>query len=88
MAFRRKKQRDLGELQTDPHFPFYVGRLVGAAEMTSHWLQLQPDNYDKDMGKRLAMVVGWFLTDEVLPVDQNTVPTLHTEEFPTQVKNK
>lgn len=86
MAFRRKKQRDLAELQTDPYFPFYVGRLVGAAEMTSHWLQLQPGSDGKDMGMRLAIVVGWFLTDETLPVDPHNTQTFQTAEIPTKTK--
>lgn len=70
MVFLRRKQRDLAELQTDPHFPFYVGRLVGAAEMTSFWLQLgdqMPET--QEMGRRLSTVVGWFLEDKPEPVN-------------------
>lgn len=63
MAFRRK-QRDLNELQQDPHFPFYVGRLMGASEMVSHWLTLQESPEAVEMGNRLGVVVGWFLLDE------------------------
>jgi hypothetical protein len=67
----RRKQRDLDQLQHDPEFLFYVGRLVGAAETTSHYLQLQ-DNIiqSQEMGRLLGKVTGWFLTDE--PVSVNT----------------
>ena len=60
----RLRQRKYTELQDDQHFPFYVGRLLGAAEMTSHWMTLQESPETVDMGKRLAMVAGWFYTDE------------------------
>jgi hypothetical protein len=65
MMRRRRKQRDLEDLQQDPHFPFYVGRLMGASEMISHWLQIQQDPECQEMGKRLNKIVGWFLTDEL-----------------------
>ncbi len=67
----RRKQRDLDQLQHDPEFLFYVGRLVGAAETTSHYLMLQDNIIQaQEMGRRLGMVTGWFLTDE--PVNGNT----------------
>jgi hypothetical protein len=62
---RRRKHRDLIEIQQDPHFPFYVGRLMGASEMISHWLSLQPDPEAQEFGKRLNKIVGWFLTEEL-----------------------
>ena len=75
---RRNKSVDLSELQSNPHFPFYVGRLVGAAEVTSHWLLLQDHNaQSQEMGRRLGMVVGWFLpggTDDI-----------GTSEYPTAI---
>lgn len=61
---RRRKPRPVEEIQTDPDFAFYVGRLVGASEMASWWLQMQQQGESQEMGKRLGMVVGWFLTDE------------------------
>lgn len=78
---RRKKEAvddGLSEMQTNPHFPFYVGRLVGAAEVTSHWLLLQQSNPQaQEMGRRLGMVVGWFLPGG--PDDMST------SEYPTQI---
>jgi hypothetical protein len=78
MPFRRK-QREMVELEQDPNFAFYVGRLIGASEMTAFWLQLQAGADAKEMGRRLNKVVGWFLTDEMeeppaptFPPDQST----------------
>jgi hypothetical protein len=53
----------MDELQSDPNFPYYVGRLMGASEMTSHWLMLQQNPDAQEMGRGLATVVNWFLTD-------------------------
>ena len=62
---RRRKQKDLQALQHDYNFLFYVGRLVGAAEVTSYWLQMQTeDPQSNEMGRRLGMVTTWFLSDE------------------------
>jgi len=74
---RRRKQDDvdLSELQSNPHFPFYVGRLVGAAEVTSHWLGLQDDPRSVEMGRRLGTVVAWFLPGGVEG----------TSEYPTAI---
>lgn len=69
MSIRRKK-RDLSELQSNPHFQFYVGRLVGAAETTANWLQLQDDPQTKQMGHSLAAVTGWFLLDDYEPAEE------------------
>ena len=60
------------ELQQDPNFPYYVGRLMGASEMTAHWLTLQQNPDAQEMGQRLMMVAGWFLTDA--DVDQTPPP--------------
>lgn len=57
----RKKKVDLSELQTNEHFPFYVGRLVGAAEVTSNWLCMQQGSEMQEMGRGLGTVVSWFL---------------------------
>jgi hypothetical protein len=65
MAFGRRKQREMIELEQDPNFAFYVGRLIGAAEMTSHWLVFQQGNDAKDMGRGLSRVVSWFLTEDM-----------------------
>jgi hypothetical protein len=75
--FRRKKAVDLSELQSNPHFPFYVGRLVGAAEVTSHWLSLQHGTEYQEMGQRLGMVVNWFLPGG--PAEMGTA------EYPTAI---
>jgi hypothetical protein len=74
MAFRRK-QREMVEMQEDTDFPFYVGRLVGAAEMCSHWLSLQQGNDAKEMGRSLNAVTRWFLTEDVVtPVMPPSIP--------------
>jgi hypothetical protein len=38
--------------------------------MVSHWLTLQQQPDAQEMGRRLGMVVGWFLSDE--PDDEIT----------------
>lgn len=74
MAFRRK-QRDLNEAQHDPDFIFYVGRLVGASEVTSYWLRMQTDNPEfAEMGQRLGAVVKWFLDSPEEPVTKILPP--------------
>jgi hypothetical protein len=70
---RRKKQYDLSELQTDEHFPFYVGRLVGAAEVTSNWLVMQQGSEYQEMGRGLGAVVAWFLPNDGHTVSQDTL---------------
>jgi hypothetical protein len=70
MAFRKKPQQ-LSELQEDPSFSFYVGRLVGAAETCSHLMVLSSQPDVRELGFRLGAVVGWFLSDEPLPSTGN-----------------
>ena len=74
---KRNREHDMSELQSNPHFPFYVGRLVGAAEVTSHWLSLQEDPKSVEMGRRLGMVVGWFLP--------GGPENMGTSEYPTAI---
>ena len=62
-------------MQTNPNFPFYVGRLVGAAEVTAHWLSLQEQPQAKEMGRRMGMVVGWFLPGGADDMDTSEYPT-------------
>lgn len=65
---RHKSQREIVELEEDPNFPFYVGRLVGAAEMVSHWLALKREVPEaQEMGRRLNMIVDWFMVDTPPP---------------------
>lgn len=56
LSFRRSRDKD-------PNFEYYIGRLIGASEMVSHWMQLREDPEAKEMGKRLGMVVAWFLDE-------------------------
>jgi hypothetical protein len=65
--FRRARTFD--NLLQDPKFPFQVGRLAGATEMTSHWLLLQEDVQAKELGRRLGEVVDWFCADDSDKVD-------------------
>jgi hypothetical protein len=44
----------------DPQFVLMIGRLVGAAEMTSWWMTLRDDTELKEVGRRLGEVVDWF----------------------------
>ena len=55
-SFRRARDKD-------PNFEYYIGRLIGASEMVSHWMQLREDPEAKEMGRRLGMVVAWFLDE-------------------------
>jgi hypothetical protein len=72
---RRRKEVDLSELQTNEHFPFYVGRLVGASEVTANWLKMQQGAEMQQMGQGLGAVVQWFL-----PGGQQ-----ETSEYPTAI---
>lgn len=55
----RRRSRSLDELLRDPHFPYHVGRLMGATEMTAHWLSTRGEE-EQRMGARLAAIVDWF----------------------------
>lgn len=71
-----RKARPLDELLKDPHFPYQVGRLIGASEMVSHWLELQKDETAQEMGRKLGTVVDWYFEEE------NGIPTkLGTDEL-------
>jgi hypothetical protein len=59
-----RRSRSLDTLLRDPNFPYHVGRLMGAAEMTGHWLATREDADSQEMGKRLAGIVGWFFEEE------------------------
>ena len=51
-------------MTADPQFVLMIGRLVGAAEMTSWWLTLRDDAESKEVGRRLGDVVDWFFEGE------------------------
>ena len=55
-----RRPRALQEMTADPQFVLMIGRLVGAAEMTSWWLTLRDDDESKEVGRRLGDVVDWF----------------------------
>ena len=59
-----RRPRLLPEMTTDPQFVLMIGRLVGAAEMTSWWLTLRDDAESKEVGRRLGEVVDWFFEGE------------------------
>jgi hypothetical protein len=58
--------RPYREMANDPNYLLQVGRLVGAAEMTAHFLMLGTLNAEelKNIGTRLDHVSGWFLVPE------------------------
>jgi hypothetical protein len=60
----RRRNRSLDELLRDPNFPYHVGRLMGAAEMTSHWLTTREDKDAQQMGYRLSGIVSWFFEED------------------------
>ena len=62
----KRRARTLEDLLNDRQFPYYVGKLVGATEMVSHWLKLRDDAEAKAVGEKLGEVVGWFFEDENL----------------------
>jgi hypothetical protein len=64
MSLLRRKSRSLEELLNDPHFPYHVGRLMGASEMAAYWMAIQEDEQTQEMGKRLAAIVSWFYEGE------------------------
>jgi hypothetical protein len=60
-----RKPRSMQEMLTDPHFTYQVGRLVGAAEMAAHHMQMHGDEETKSAGVALKTVVDWFfVTDQ------------------------
>lgn len=61
---KRRHERDVADLIDDPRFPFYVGRLIGAAEITAYWLVIQDGADAREMGRRLGAVVDWFVAEE------------------------
>jgi hypothetical protein len=84
MSFFRR-QRSLDELMQDPYFSYYVGRLIGGSEMTSHWLQLQEGRDQQEMGRRLGVIVGWFLKGQP-PIGISEAGLLtSSSEAPTRV---
>lgn len=63
-----RRARSLNDVLEDKNFVYQVGKLVGAAEMTSHWLQLQKENEEAQaLGAKLHEVVGWFFEPERNP---------------------
>lgn len=59
-----KRLRPTDELLEDPALLFQVGRIVGAAEMASHWLGMQPDEQAQAMGARLAASLEFYYVPE------------------------
>ena len=59
-----RRPRSLQEMTADPQFVLMIGRLVGAAEMTSWWLTLRDDAESKEVGRRLGEVIDWFFQGE------------------------
>jgi hypothetical protein len=55
-----RKAKTIEDLLQDKTMPYRVGQLIGAAEMASHWMQMQEDHATQAMGDKLADVVGWF----------------------------
>lgn len=51
------------ELTEDPSFPFQVGRLIGAAEITGQLLMAGKLSAEElgDVGRRLHATTDWFL---------------------------
>lgn len=59
-----RRPRLLQDMTDDPQFVLMIGRLVGAAEMTSWWLALRQDTESQEVGHRLGDVVDWFFEGE------------------------
>jgi hypothetical protein len=59
-----RKPRPMEDLLRDSALPYQIGRLIGAAEMAAHQLQLRGDDETKQIGAKLAEMTGWFF-DEV-----------------------
>jgi hypothetical protein len=47
-------------LLDDRNFPFQIYRLIGAAEMCSHWMLRQTNEETQAMGQKLADIVNWY----------------------------
>lgn len=58
--------RPYRELANDPGYVMQIGRLVGATEMTAHFLMLGTLNPEelKNIGERLEQTANWFLVPE------------------------
>ncbi len=59
-----RRPRSLQEMREDPQFVLMIGRLVGAAEMTSWWLTPRDDTESKEVCRRPGEVVDWFFEGE------------------------
>lgn len=81
MKLFTRSPRDINKLLEDPQFPFQVGRLMGAAEMTSHWMMIQADEQQREVGRRLAQVVDWFFDDDNKTVRPGIMPPLPEKEI-------
>lgn len=61
MLFRRARPMD--ELLGDSGFAYHTGQLIGAAEMTAHWMEMSTDPDTQAMGRKMNEAVNWFFKD-------------------------
>lgn len=59
-----RRAKSYGEMIADPAFVYQIGRLIGAAEMSSKLLASNSDPEAKAIGHGLENVVNWFFTPE------------------------
>jgi hypothetical protein len=62
----RKGPKDIKVMIEDPAFPYQVGRLVGAAEVTSQLLLHQDTPDVNQLGVNLANAVAWFYDEGIM----------------------
>ena len=58
-----RRPRTMEELIADKGFPYYIGKLVGAVEMTTWILSLNDDPAMQKLADKLADASSWFFEE-------------------------
>ena len=59
-----RRQKPFDTIITDRNLPYYLGRIVGAAEVSAQLL-IHQDNPDaKKIGENLERAVAWFVKED------------------------
>jgi len=64
MSILGRRAKSYGEMIADPAFVYQIGRLIGAAEMSSKLLSSSSDPEAKAVANGLGNVVNWFFSPE------------------------
>lgn len=64
MTLFGRKPKTYGEMVADPAFVYQIGRLVGAAEMSSRLLADSTDPSAQSIGSALGTAAEWFFRSD------------------------